>query len=39
MFHNGGKVMGGYDNADVYGMPILRGPIQALLAYRVVLDL
>jgi hypothetical protein len=39
MFHNGGKVLGGYDNSDVYGMAILRGPIQALLAYRVVLDL
>lgn len=39
MFHNGGKVLGGFDNSDVYGMPILRGPIQALLAYRVVLDL
>jgi hypothetical protein len=39
MFHNGGKALGGYDNSDVYGMPMLRGPIQALLAYRVVLDL
>lgn len=39
MFHNGGKVLGGYDNDAVYGMPVLRGPIQALLAYRVIIDL
>ena len=39
MFHNGGKVLGGFDNADNYGAEILRGPIQALLAYRVVLEL
>jgi hypothetical protein len=38
MFHPGG-VFGGYDNSDVYGAALWRGPFTLLLAYRSVIRL
>lgn len=38
MFHPGG-VLGGYDNSDVYGAAMWRGPLTLLLAYRSVIRL
>jgi len=38
MFHPG-PVFGGYDNSDVYGAALWRGPVTLLLAYRSVIRL
>ena len=38
MFHPG-PVFGGYDNSDVYGAALWRGPLTLLLAYRSVIRL
>jgi hypothetical protein len=38
MFHPG-PVFGGYDNSDVYGAALWRGPFTLLLAYRSVIRL
>jgi hypothetical protein len=38
LFH-AGDALGGYDNSDVYGMAVTRGPIQFTLAYRSVINL
>ena len=38
MFHPGG-VFGGYDNSDIYGAALWRGPFSLLLAYRTVIRL
>ena len=38
LVHPGGAI-GGYDNRDVYGMAILRGPVAFTLAYRSVINL
>jgi hypothetical protein len=38
LFHPGGE-LGGYDNRQVYGMAVLRGPVQFTLAYRSVINL
>jgi hypothetical protein len=37
MFHS--DVFGGYDNSDVYGAALWRGPMTFLLAYRSVIEL
>ena len=37
-FHSG-DTFGGYDNSDVYGMALLRGPTTFTFAYRSVIDL
>lgn len=37
LFHS--DALGGYDNSDVYGMAILRGPATFTLAYRSVISL
>jgi hypothetical protein len=34
-----GDALGGYDNSDVYGLAILRGPLMFTLAYRSVISL
>jgi hypothetical protein len=36
---NAGDSLGGYDNSDVYGLAVLRGPISFTLAYRSVISL
>lgn len=38
LFHAGDKLVG-YDNSNVYGMPILRGPAMFTLAYRSMITL
>lgn len=38
LFH-AGDALGGYDNSDVYGMAVTRGPISFTLAYRSVISL
>jgi hypothetical protein len=38
LFH-AGDALGGYDNSDVYGMAVLRGPVAFTLAYRSVISL
>jgi hypothetical protein len=38
LFHAGGA-LGGYDNSEVYGLAVLRGPIAFTLAYRSVISL
>ena len=38
LFHPGGDI-GGYNNKDVYGMAVIRGPIAFTLAYRSVINL
>jgi hypothetical protein len=38
LFHPGGE-LGGYDNKDVYGLAVLRGPLTFTLAYRSVINL
>lgn len=37
LFHS--EALGGYDNEDVYGWALLRGPVSFLLAYRSVIEL
>jgi hypothetical protein len=39
MLFHAGDSLGGYDNSDVYGMAVLRGPISFTLAYRSVINL
>jgi hypothetical protein len=39
MFHSGEILGGGYDNTDVYGAALFRGPFTFLLAYRSVISL
>jgi hypothetical protein len=39
MLFHAGEGLGGYDNADNYGMAILRAPAMFLLAYRSVIAL
>ncbi len=39
MLFNFGDSLGGYDNADNYGMAILRAPITFVFAYRSVIEL
>jgi hypothetical protein len=39
MLFHAGDSLGGYDNSDVYGMAVLRGPLQFTLAYRSVISL
>jgi hypothetical protein len=39
MFHSGPVFGGGYDNRDVYGWPLLRGPATFLLVYRSQINL
>ncbi|MDD9938698.1 MAG: hypothetical protein OXT09_34120 [Myxococcales bacterium] len=39
MFHSGEIFGGGYDNTDVYGMAVFRGPLTFMLAYRSVIAL
>lgn len=34
-----GDTFGGYDNSDIYGLAVLRGPIMITLAYRSVIEL
>jgi hypothetical protein len=38
LYHPGGS-LGGYDNRQVYGMAVLRGPLQFTLVYRSVINL
>jgi hypothetical protein len=38
LFHAGDE-LGGYDNSDVYGMAVLRGPASFTLAYRSIISL
>jgi len=38
LFHPGGE-LGGYDNRQVYGMAVLRGPMQFTFVYRSVINL
>jgi hypothetical protein len=38
LVHPGGE-LGGYDNKDVYGLAVLRGPVTFTLAYRSVINL
>ena len=39
MLFHAGDALGGYDNSDVYGMAVLRGPLSFTLAYRSVIAL
>jgi hypothetical protein len=39
MLFHAGDALGGYDNSDVYGMAVLRGPVAFTLAYRSVISL
>lgn len=39
MLFHAGDALGGYDNSDVYGLAVLRGPISFTLAYRSVINL
>ena len=39
MLFHAGDSLGGYDNSDVYGMAVLRGPASFTLAYRSVIAL
>ena len=39
MLFHAGDSLGGYDNSDVYGMAVLRGPLSFTLAYRSVIAL
>jgi hypothetical protein len=39
MLFHAGDTFGGYDNSDVYGLAVLRGPIAFTLAYRSVINL
>jgi hypothetical protein len=39
MLFHAGDALGGYDNSDVYGLAVLRGPISFTLAYRSVISL
>ena len=39
LFYHPGGDLGGYDNKNVYGMAVLRGPIQFTFAYRSVINL
>jgi hypothetical protein len=39
MLFHAGDALGGYDNSEVYGMAVLRGPVAFTLAYRSVISL
>ncbi|HKU44763.1 MAG TPA: hypothetical protein VJR89_41675 [Polyangiales bacterium] len=39
MLFHAGDALGGYDNSNVYGMAVLRGPVMFTLAYRSVIRL
>ena len=39
MLFHAGDALGGYDNSDVYGMAVLRGPLAFTLVYRSVISL
>lgn len=39
MLFHAGDALGGYDNKNVYGLAVLRGPISFTLAYRSVISL
>jgi hypothetical protein len=39
MLFHAGDALGGYDNSEVYGMAVLRGPVSFTLAYRSVISL
>jgi hypothetical protein len=39
MLFHAGDALGGYDNSNVYGMAVLRGPLAFTLVYRAVIAL